>query len=484
MFVFIISYKIGENMQSISQINAYRYYQFKKFPNSNIKRSVHNSSYCSSPQSVVFTGNYEAIKDGIINKYLTFKLKKVLQEVDLISQNLDKNNLGTKDEILNAKCKNLLNYIARKTKTTLVYPPIEYNFDKIKNLTIKQGINLSSEQKTELFKRFNLSKNRKKLMNKTVETLEFLKNSNLFESHSNVIQSTIVKMDRAIRCFGLSKEVKNIVIKSEDNLNVKLNIPDSLDLAENIYGWLVQHRKSGHVLPKEILFNDFDFFTNHNSGLSASYVSGVKSNDYDEIISKYPSLTNKFSKKQIYFNPIFLISREGKNDSDSVIEDLEHELGHFWHNLKIGDEAFHSKRMNSIDGFLSIKDNNFLLDLKNKISGKVCFTPSINLTGKITEDLSEIIPDIQNMIKHRHDLGIEHIITEKVISKFNQIIQKLEVLTSITSKNFSNCPDELLYAFTSPKELVAFAIQKRHDHEYDAEFIKILKRLGMPEIKD
>lgn len=471
-------------MQSINQINTYRYCQLQQIPNGNIKKAVHNGSYCLSPQSVAFTGKYGTIKDGIINKYLTFKLKKVLQEFDLISQNLDKNNLGLKGDILSDKCKNLLNYVAKKTKTMRVYSPIENNFDKIKKLTVEQGINLSSKQNIELFKRFNLSKTRKKLTNKTVETLEFLKNSKLFEGSSDIIQNTVDKIDRAIRCFGLSEEVKNIVIKSEENLGVKLNIPDSPDLAENIYGWLVKHKKSGHALPKEISFNDFDFFSTHNPALSASYASGAKPNDYDEIIAEYPSLTNNFSKKQIYFNPIFLISRQGKNDSASVIDDLEHELGHFWHNLEIGDEAFHSKRMNSIDGFLSIKDNNFLLDFKNKLSEKVCFAPNIDLTGKITEDLSEIIPDLQNMIEHRQDLGIEHIITEEVINKFNQIVQKLEALTITTSKNFPDCPDEVVYALTSPKELVAFAIQKRHDHKYDQAFLKMLERFGTPEIKD
>ena len=366
----------------------------------------------------------------------------------------------------------------------LVQSLIENDFCKIKNLTTEQGINLSLEQNAELFKRFDLSRTRKKLSNKTVETLEFLKNSKLFDNFSSDIQSAIDKMGKSIRCFGLSEEVKNIVIKSEDNLGVKLDIPNSPDLAKNIYNWLAQHKKSGHALPKEISFNDFDFFTMHNPALSASYASGVKPNDCDEIISKYPSVANKYSKKQIYLNPIFLISRQGKNDPSSIIEDLEHELGHFWHNLNIGDEAFHSKRMNGIDGFLSIKDNNFLLDLKNKLSEKICFAPSVDLTGKITEDLSEIIPDLQNMIEHRQDLDIEHIITEEIINKFNKIVQKLEKFTSITSKNFSDCPDELVYSLTSPKELVAFSIQKRHDHKYDTEFLEILKRFGMPEIKD
>jgi len=442
--------------------------QQQQLYNKNVQQTTFYNTYCLSQQPVAFTGKYGTFKEVIINKYLTFRLKKVLRECDLICQNLDKNNSNFKGDILSDKCKNLLNYVAKKTKTMLIHPLIEIDFSKIKILTAEQGINLSSKQKTELFKRFNLSKTRKKITNNAIESLEFLKNSKLFESSSNIIQNAINKMSRAIRCVGLAEEVKNIVIKSEDNLGVKLDIPDSPDLAKNIYSCLAQHKIANLALPKEISFNDFVFFTTHNPALSASYVSGIKPG----------------SPKQIYLNPIFLISRQDKNDSSSVIEDLEHELGHFWHNLKIGDRAFHSKRMNSLDGFLSIEENNFLLDLKNKLSEKVCFVPNLDLTGRVNEDLSEIIPDLQNMINHRQDLEIEDILTKENISKFNQIIQNLNELTSITSKNFPDCPDEVVYALTSPKELIAFAIQKRHRYKYDPAFLEMLKRFGMPDLKN
>lgn len=464
-------------MQSISRINTYRNCQAQQYSNKNLKQYLYLPQ-----QSIVFTSNPASFKDTITNKYLNFRLKKVLKDFDLISQHLDKNKF--EEDVLSNKYKTLLNHVAKKTKTMLFNYPIESNFHRIESLIDKQEINLSLEQKTELFKRFDLSKNRKKLIQNSIEPLEFLKNSKLFEGSTDLIQNTINKMSRAIRCFGLSEEVKNIVIKSESSFGVKLDIPNSPDLSKNIYSWLIQHKKTGHTLPRELSFNDFDFFTTHNSELSASYVSGIKPSNYEEIISKYPSLTNKFSKKQIFFNPIFLILRQSKNDSASVIEDLEHELGHYWHNLEIGDKAFHSKRMNNIDGFLSIKDNNFLLDLKNKLSEKVYFVPNLNLEGKIDENLSEIIPDLKNMIDHKQNLEIEEILTEKTTRKFYQIIQKLEALINITSKNFSDCPDEIEYALTSPKELVAFAIQKRHNHKYDPEFIKTLKKFGLPEIKD
>lgn len=471
-------------MQSVSKINAYRNHQSQQVSNKNLKQFVYYNTNCFPQQSIAFTGKCGTFKELIVNRYLNIRLKKILQEFDLICQNLDENNLKFKGDITSDKCKNLLNYVTRKTKTIPVLSTNEDNFGKIERLTAEQEIKLSLAQKAELFSRFNLSITRKKLTNSIIETLEFLKYSRLFKDSSIAIQKTIDKSARAIRCFGLSKEVKNIVINSEDNFGVKLDIPDSLNLAENIYSRLAQHKKSCRSLPKEISFNDFDFFTTHNPALSANYVSRKKPDNYNEIILKYPSLTNKFSEKQIYFNPIFLLLRQSKKDFPSIFEDLEHELGHFWHNLEIGDNAFHCKRMNSLDGFLPIKDNNFLLDLKNKLSEKVCFVPNIDFAGRIDENLSEIIPDLQNMIDHRHDLEIEDILTKEIINKFNQIVQKLEEITIITSENFTDCPNEVIYALTSPKELVAFAIQKRHDHKYDPAFLKMLKSFGMPEIKD
>ena len=347
-----------------------------------------------------------------------------------------------------------------------------------------KGLEISTKGKEKLSKRFDLGAVRKILINNMIEPLEFLKHSKVFRSSSNIIQEATNTIRRAIRCFGLSKEVKEIVIKTETELGVKLDIPDSLDLAKHIYTELGKYKKSGHILPEEVSFNDFDFLTKHNPALSASYISGTKPQNYEEIIAKYPSLTETFHKKQIAFNPIFLLLRQTREDYKTISEDLRHEFGHFWHNLEIGDETFHSKRMNNIDGFLSNDDIGFLFDLKNKLREKVCFINDLNIEPEAYENSSRIIPDIQNVINNRDSLELKDVITKDVINQFNQVIEKLEKLTDTTLKQFPDCQEEAVYALTSPKELIAFTIQKCHNHEYSQDFLNILRKHGIPKIKE
>lgn len=474
-------------MLTVSKINVYgAYNQQLPLTNANLKQkqATYSNNYCLNQQPIVFKGKIGTLKEIIFSKYLAFKLKSVLNGFDLTCQRLSKNNFGFKDDVLSEECKGLIKHVSKKEGTKPVPAALETDFNKVEDLLEEQGINLSSEQKAELLNRFNLFKLRKKLTGSIIESLEFLKQSKIFKHYSVMLQTTINKMDRAIRCFGLSQEVKDIVIKAEDDLDVKLDLPDSLDLAKNIYNRLLQHKKSGHTLPQNISFNDFEFLTKHNPALSAVYVGGKKPRNYDLFIIKHPTIIDKFDKKQIFFNPVFLILRQNKKDYTTIYEDFEHELGHFWHNLNIGNEAFYSKKMDGIDGFLSTEDNNFLLDLKNKLSEKVCFIPTINFEGELEEDLSKTIPDLQNMIDYRYDLNVENVISDEIIAKFNQIMQKLEKITCITLKNFSDCPDEVEYALISPKELVAFAIQKRKNHKYDNAFLDLLQKLGMPDIKD
>lgn len=101
-----------------------------------------------------------------------------------------------------------------------------------------------------------------------------------------------------------------------------------------------------------------------------------------------------------------------------------------------------------------------------------------------SNDLSKIIPDLQTMIEHRDDLELGDIVNFDVTDRFNQIIDKLEKITSITLKQFPDCADEAEYALTSPNELVAFAMQKRQNHEYDQDFIEILNELGIPQMNN
>lgn len=358
------------------------------------------------------------------------------------------------------------------------------DFSKIENIIKEKEIALPQHCKEELSKRFDLSNTRNTLINNIIEPLEFFKHSKIFKNSSKGIQEVIDKIGTSIRIFGLSKDVKEIVIKAESDLGVKLNLPDSSDLAKYIYKNLSVHKKLGYALPKEISFNDFDFFTQHNPALSANYISGTKPKEYDEIIAKYPSLTETFNKKKIDFNPAFLLLRQDKKDYIAIFEDLRHELGHFWHNLKIGDEVFHSKEMNSIDGFLSSDDISFFVTLKNSLMEKACFINDLNFELEENQDLSKIIPDLQKIIKNRDGLNLKNVITDDVIDKFNQIINKLGKITNITLKQFADCPEEAVYALTSPKELVAFSIQKSHNHEYNKDFLNILKKFSAPEVKE
>lgn len=483
MFIFIISINNGETSLMINKVSLNKVYNQQQSYTKETKQShaVSCNNYFASPQQIAFAGIYKTLKKTALRSYLESKLKRTLAKIDLMHEAL---NSGTfkKDFIFDDESKDLLNYVARNTGIKVPISATKSHFKEVESLAAAKGINLSPEQKAKLLKRFDVSEIRKRLSNEVVESLEFLKCSKIFNNYSVVIQETIEKMNRAIRCFGLSQEVKSIVVNTEDNLGVKLDIPDSLVLAKNINERLTQHQKAGYTLPDEVIFNNFDFFATHNSELSAKYVNNTKPNNFDKAKGSHSTLEN--TKKQIYFNPVFLFSREERGDYNCILEDLDHELGHFWHNLKIGDDAYNSKEMNTIDGFLPKEDIGFLLDLKNKLSKKVCFIPNINIHGEEEENFAEIIPELQNMIEYRLDLGVEDIISDEVIARFSRIRQKLNEITAITLKQFPDYPEEVTYALTSPKELIAFSIQKSPYHKYDKEFWDILKKFGMPKIKE
>ena len=482
MFVFILYVRnVEKNMLIVNKINTCQQYQQG---NVSIKLNYAQNFPMQKPynlytQNPTFTGNFQKITNFINTKYVELQLRRVLQEFGGIAEKLDENKKPLSD-ILSEKCGNLISYVQKKTGTNFISEPVDNNFSKIESLIKEQKITPSIKEQKELSKRFSLAASRKTLISNMLEPLEFIKHSKIFNNSSNAIQEAINRIGRAIRCFGLSKDVKEIIIKAKKDLGVKLDIPDSLDLAKHIYTELGNYKKSGHALPEEVSFNDFDFLTKHNPALSANYISGTKPKNYEEIIAKYPSLAETFNKKQIAFNPIFLLLRQTGEDYKTISEDLRHELGHFWHNLEIGDEAFHSKKMNNIDGFLSSDDIDFLSNLKSKLREKVCFITDLNIEEP-NEDLSKTLPDLQNIIEHRQDLEIEDIADNKVIKKFNQIIQKLEKINSITLKQFSDCSEEAIYALTSPNELVAFAIQKSKSRHYSKDFIDILKSIGLPE---
>jgi len=468
-------------MLAVNKINTYQQYQQG---NLSIKPNYAQNFPMQKPynlrtQNPTFTGNFQKITNFINTKYVEFQLKRVLQEFEGIAEKLDINKKPLSD-ILSEKCRNLISYVQKKTGTNFISEPVDNNFSKIENLIKEQEITPSAKEQKELLKRFTLAVSRKILINNCTEALRFFKNLKDFQSHSVNIQMVLDKLDTAIRLLGLSKEVKEVALKAQNDLGVKLDIPDSLDLAKYIYTELGNYKKLGHALPEEVSFNDFDFLTKHNPALSANYISGTKPKNYEEIIAKYPSLAETFNKKQITFNPIFLLSRQTGEDYKTISEDLRHEFGHFWHNLEIGDEAFHSKKMNNIDGFLSSDDIDFLSSLKSKLREKVCFITDLNIE-ETNENLSKTLPDLQNIIEHKQDLEIEDIVDNKVINKFNQIIQKLEKISLITLRQFSDCSEEAIYALTSPNELVAFAIQKSKSHHYSKDFIDILKSIGLPE---
>jgi len=430
-------------------------------------------------RNIAFQGSLDTFRATINKKYLEFTVEKILKKFDSISSQLytDKKS-DLKDILNNDKLDEVLKTAKEKTRTLfLPDEPLENGFSQVK--LVIQDLELPDNLE-ELNKRFDLSTTRKLLKNNTTEVLSYFKSLDLFSPMKNAITHSMIAMDTKIRCFGLSKDVRDMVIKSQKEFDVKLDIPDSKELADNIYKELLKQKHAGNTLPEEICFTDFDFFIKNNPEQSASYVSGAKPSNYEELLVKYPALNESLNKKKIYFNPIFLLSRQEKGNYPLFIEDLKHELGHFWHNLKIGDKAFNSREMGSIDGFISKDDRNFLSDLRTKLSDKVCFIEDLNVDPDVNDYVCRIIPDVKNIINNRDNYANKSILDSKTIARFSQIIEKLEKITQITLKQFPDCEDEACYALTSPKELIAFSIQKSHNHKYDKSFIDILDALGLP----
>jgi len=429
--------------------------------------------------NVSFQGGLDTFRATINKKYLEFTMAKILKKFDSISSQLYSDKKSNLDDILNNdKLDELLKTAKEKTRTLfLPDEPLENGFSQVKSVIRDLGLPDNSE---ELKKRFDLFTTRKLIKNNTTEVLSYFKALDLFPPMKNAITHSIASMDTKIRCFGLSKDVRDIVIKSQKEFGVKLDIPDSKELADNIYKELSKQKHAGNALPEEICFTDFDFFIKNNPEQSASYVSGAKPANFQELVAKYPALSESQGKKKIYLNPIFLLSRQEKGDYPLIIEDLKHELGHFGHNIKIGDIAFNSKEMGSIDGFISKDDRNFLSDLKNNLSDNVCFIDDLNVEPEVNDYICRIIPDVKNIINNSDNPLNGSILDSKTIARFNQIIEKLERITQITLKQFPDCEDEACYALTSPKELIAFSIQKSHNRKYDKIFIDMLDALGLP----
>lgn len=481
---------IGDCILIINKINNYQICpqkdNFAKSPICSVKKNTLSHTNKINLDNLAFQGNLTVFKDFANKKYLEFSLKKILKKFDSASLNLGADKKSNIRNILdNEKLDELLSSVKAQTGTLfLPNDPLENGFDQVKIVLQYLGVSLEPSQLNKFQNYFDLAKERKLLKNNTTEVLSYFKNLELFSSMKNAIDDSIMAMDTKIRCFGLSSEVRDIVIKSQKDLGVKLDIPDSKELGNFIYNKLSKQKQAGNSLPQEICFNDFDFFINNGPELSASYVNGAKPKKKKELISKYPALNETFNRKKIYFNPIFLLLRQDKGEFALISEDLGHELGHFWHNLIIGDKAFNSKEMNSLDGFLSGSDRNFLVDLENKLKNKICFIEDLNADSEVNDYICRIIPDLKSIINNRDNYELKDILDKGIITRFNQITDKLEKTAQITLKQFTDCEDEALYALTSPKELVAFSIQKNHNHKYDEDFINMLKDLGLPQINN
>lgn len=476
-------------MLTVNKIHTHLYSQDCKQTAKLCTFPVYPDSYSFSKNSncfIVFRGrNADCLTSFINKKQLEVKLINVLREFKCILNQIEKNN-KIPENLLSENGKSLISYVEKKSGKICIKKPTKknYYFDQIEKFLNAQGINLSIDEKQGLLKRFTLSNNRKLLYNNIIEPLKFFKYSKIFKTSSIIIQNTIDEAEIKIRCFGLSKDVKNIVIKTKKELGVKLDIPNSFILAKKIYNTLAYNKNLGRALPEEISCNDFDFFVTHDPKLSANYISGFKSVNYAKIISKYPALAENFKSKRIDFNPIFLYKRQVKNDYKSIFEDLNHELGHFWHNLKIGDKAFHSRKMNTIDGFLSNRDERFLVHLKNKLQkrGLIIGAPSNKQEKKCIGDfLPSMYDKISNIRNSGSSLKIK--IKDKTIKRLNQIIKKLENVVDITKNQFPECPEAVEYALTSPKELIAFAFQRNNKNRYTQEFINLLEKIGFPKKK-
>lgn len=377
--------------------------------------------------------------------------------------NVDATKKFITDELSNSEVTKFTDLLAKHgNEMPNIRNPIE-NFDRYLAITAPD-LNITPSQKEKLRNNFNLWINRTLLSNFTLEILDHVSNIQEFKPYKKEINQIKELIDKKISCYGLSTETKDIVIRAKKKLGIKLDLPDSLELAKDTYDSLDLYKKSGQPLISRIKFNDFDPFFGPGQGI-AVYKRHKKF-----------KLTN-LNQRTIYYNPIVLQQTLEKGNSKEIYKTIRHELGHYWHNKKIGDARFDTNDREKMLCILSPEEIEPLKKFED-------LSENINLENHKADYFYFVdLAKLRYIIKNKNKLGLDKSAI-KIIEEAKPVVEKIEETRDLIKETFLGNPQAISGAFISPNETVAVAIEESNFREYSAEFKKYLEKFGMPEIKD
>jgi|GEM_PF-7120850 len=377
--------------------------------------------------------------------------------------------------------------MVKKLSTTIDDQPkskpvesLKKDFDRYKHITdmVKRFLPEGDDQLSSSFKKFlSDMKFHRFEQEYTVESFNELKNTFELYEFRNIIKEILsnIKMLGDIKHFrhinndidvfvrtgyehineiGLSPEVTEIVKKAKDELGIEMIVPDSPKIANFFYDQFDHYKKLGLDLPDRVNLMELNYFIRKmdRAGSYAPYSREIKLN---------------------FMNVCHLI-HNGK--IDKIADTLRHEMIHFVDNMTIGDYNFNNNDNALVQVILSEDEqafyNNMLKNLTEYYGKK--FLDKNKLTA---------ILDNCNFAKKIKSKKIYDYSDNDLQTKIDGVIEKVSALKT-NLQSYLKSERHVAIAMNDSAEFKAYVMEKSSTEEIPEELFRVLKKLGMPDMKD